>query len=562
MLHIANDEPQGGGGLLDDSLPAEQPAGTEIMPVEWLALDPLNARSLHGVDAELEGLAASMNALGQLQPIIVRPDPDAEEGPKRYLVTIGSRRFRAAQILGWQHMTVVVFQFGEDDAIAISAAENMARKAMHPVDEWRAVSALMTEVGWTLERAARSLGVDPAVLPRLRQLGEMAPQVLDALRRGAMPPVHLLRAISTATHEAQRGALGAGTEPDGSLNWSRIAGVCRVTRIQRSYAIFDLGEGCKVTFTEDLFAEADDVDRFYTNEVDKFMRYQREEIEEALKRGKGRYRTADRHANDLVSDIIPHGWTRVFDDIPKRWVKGDTRAVLLILQVGGEGMGQVTEVLIQPRPGTVSGIRDEGGADASLVIPPPPVAPSLNKATLRLLASMKEDAIKERLLDLAKAEQATFLLHALLLSLLGSNVTIAGGRLHETRVGIAKALLTPKGEPRDEVSDRSVCNMAAAVIGSLSVFQAPEVVGHAGPAAEHVALLIGALAPRCDTIEVLKGASPAALEALAVEGRVNLGGSPTALRKRLAGNLPDWRPAAFLPAASTWTALANDGDGQ
>src|SRR6202042_1601768 len=99
----------------------------------------------------------------------------------------------------WGEMRCVVYDGDDAGAEAASAAENIARTAMHPVDEWRAVSALADKHGWPTDRAANAIGVDPARIPRMRHLARMAPAVLDAIKAdGRGFDLRLIKTISYA----------------------------------------------------------------------------------------------------------------------------------------------------------------------------------------------------------------------------------------------------------------------------------------------------------------------------------------------------------------------------
>ncbi|MFN4074151.1 MAG: ParB/RepB/Spo0J family partition protein [Thermus sp.] len=72
---------------------------------------------------EVQRLMDSIQALGMLEPIVVRPLPDG-----RYEIISGERRYRAAKALKMEQVPVVIKEVEDEDLIrAMSLAENTAR---------------------------------------------------------------------------------------------------------------------------------------------------------------------------------------------------------------------------------------------------------------------------------------------------------------------------------------------------------------------------------------------------------------------------------------------------
>jgi len=126
---------------------------------------------------DVEALAASMAAVGLLQPIgLVETGAGepADPAKARYAVLYGRRRLKAAQSLGWAMIQAMVYpaRVGTDAETVrrVEAVENLERLDLNPVEEVLAVSRLLEAVAgrkadvWTdaapqhLERAADLLG--------------------------------------------------------------------------------------------------------------------------------------------------------------------------------------------------------------------------------------------------------------------------------------------------------------------------------------------------------------------------------------------------------------------
>ena len=116
-----------------------------------LALDHINVReNVRELDtAHVESLAQSIALRGVLVPLIVRT---VDAG---YELVAGHHRLAACRLLGVPDVPVVVRN--HEGSTADSAAENVNRKALTPLEEARAVQAMFDE-GYTADGAAQALG--------------------------------------------------------------------------------------------------------------------------------------------------------------------------------------------------------------------------------------------------------------------------------------------------------------------------------------------------------------------------------------------------------------------
>jgi ParB family transcriptional regulator, chromosome partitioning protein len=116
------------------------------LPLTALRVSPLNARKYDAKD--VEDLAASIEAIGLLQPLVARKTMDG--GQDRYDIFAGGRRLRALQSLanGNASTTEIPCVRLPDDmsdaaAIAASLEENTVRKAMDPIDQYKAIADML-----------------------------------------------------------------------------------------------------------------------------------------------------------------------------------------------------------------------------------------------------------------------------------------------------------------------------------------------------------------------------------------------------------------------------------
>jgi len=132
------------GRGLDALLPQDRPiSGYAEIPTEAVAPNPKQPRS--EFDAEsMDALAASIEAIGLLQPIVVRKEADG------YVLVAGERRLRAVKQVGLQSISAVIRDDADDEANLTEAlVENLQREDLSILEEAAAFQELLEEYGMT-----------------------------------------------------------------------------------------------------------------------------------------------------------------------------------------------------------------------------------------------------------------------------------------------------------------------------------------------------------------------------------------------------------------------------
>jgi ParB/RepB/Spo0J family partition protein len=107
--------------------------------VDEIDESPTNPRRRFDQD-QLEQLAASIEEVGILQPVVLRPGPT---DPKRFELVCGARRLRAARIAGLEIIPAVVRDLDDKAALEAQLVENNQRADVSPMEEARAFQALV-----------------------------------------------------------------------------------------------------------------------------------------------------------------------------------------------------------------------------------------------------------------------------------------------------------------------------------------------------------------------------------------------------------------------------------
>lgn len=176
----------------------DSPIELRTLPVELVVPNPQQPRRTFDGEA-LQALAGSIAERGVLQPVLVRPLPGG-----RYQIVAGERRWRATQLAGLEEIPAIVQE--HDDATALQSAlvENMARADLNPVEEARAIAALVEDLNLTREAVGRMVGRSRVAISNLLRILDLPDEVLDLVGDGALTEGHGRALLLAETQESRR----------------------------------------------------------------------------------------------------------------------------------------------------------------------------------------------------------------------------------------------------------------------------------------------------------------------------------------------------------------------
>jgi ParB/RepB/Spo0J family partition protein len=196
---------------------AQKPVTHAIMSLDSLRPSPRNARRSFD-EAGLARLAASIAAVGLIEPVVVRPlDGNAFE------LICGERRWRAARLAGLTEIAAVV-RDGLTDAEAhqLGLVENMQRATLDPIEEAEAFRVSVEEFGVQQKDLAAAIGRDPSYISsaiRLLRLPEpwrdwiSAGKISRESARAALEAVDHPEAIKEITSQLARDVSSGSHRP-------------------------------------------------------------------------------------------------------------------------------------------------------------------------------------------------------------------------------------------------------------------------------------------------------------------------------------------------------------
>ena len=194
------------------------------LPLAEIAVNRRQPRRNFSAD-ELEELAASIRALGVVQPVVVRPlqpaapaaaagdagpapagqapAPSASSG-HRYELIAGERRLRAAGLAGLEYIPALVRPADEIASLEIALAENVAREDLNSIEEAQAYAALVDEFGLTHERVAELVGRSRVAVTNLLRLLELPDDVQLMIEQGELSEGHGRALLALPDHGQRR----------------------------------------------------------------------------------------------------------------------------------------------------------------------------------------------------------------------------------------------------------------------------------------------------------------------------------------------------------------------
>lgn len=122
-------------------------------------------------------LADSIKALGQLQPILLRPVGD------RYEIVYGHRRFLARQRLGKSRIWVTIKELNDVEVALMRATENIARLDISPVEEAAVYADLYENHKLNLDQISKRMGKTVGIIKRRMDLLKMPVALQEAVHK-------------------------------------------------------------------------------------------------------------------------------------------------------------------------------------------------------------------------------------------------------------------------------------------------------------------------------------------------------------------------------------------
>ncbi len=157
-------------------------AATEIA-VDKIVRNPKQPRT-HFDESELSDLAASIEQVGVLQPIIVRPVG------KGYEIIAGERRYQAARRVGLKTVPAIVKEIDDDASLELALIENIQRSDLNSIEEARAYKELLARTGMTQEQLSKKISKSRSAISNALRLLDLPEEVQQLVFDGSLSAGH------------------------------------------------------------------------------------------------------------------------------------------------------------------------------------------------------------------------------------------------------------------------------------------------------------------------------------------------------------------------------------
>lgn len=163
----------------------EIPKNKQIQDIELSKIKPNQFQPRRQFsENSIKELAQTLDKEGLLQPIVIREDGE------EYEIIAGERRFRAAQLLGWEKIPAIVNNMDDDQAAFLALIENLQRENLNPIDEAKAYTNLMKLNNLTQAELAKDMGKSQSYVANKLRLLKLTPKVQSYLASGEISARH------------------------------------------------------------------------------------------------------------------------------------------------------------------------------------------------------------------------------------------------------------------------------------------------------------------------------------------------------------------------------------
>jgi ParB family chromosome partitioning protein len=153
------------------------------LDISLLQSNPLQPRGLITPES-LSDLAESIKEHGVLEPLVVAKTPAG------YQIIAGERRWRAAKLIGFKTVPVLIKETTPQGMLEMALVENVQREDLNPIDRAQAFIRLMEEFGLSNKEIAQRIGKSPAYISNSIKLLSLPDALKDGLLSGLITEGH------------------------------------------------------------------------------------------------------------------------------------------------------------------------------------------------------------------------------------------------------------------------------------------------------------------------------------------------------------------------------------
>ena len=195
---------KGLSALIPSEATGETDSVLRVVPISHIRPNAYQPRS-HFDEESMAALAASIKAVGLLQPVLVRELQDESES---YELIAGERRWRAARRAGLQTIPVLVQTADDVTSLEQALVENLHRVDLNALEEAAAYQQLIDEFGLTHEQVATRMGKGRATVTNTLRLLQLPAGAQRALAERTISAGHARALLGTPDRALQERLVG------------------------------------------------------------------------------------------------------------------------------------------------------------------------------------------------------------------------------------------------------------------------------------------------------------------------------------------------------------------
>jgi len=211
------------------------PGGSSVrdIPLERIRESATNPRGVFD-ETKLRELADNIQLHGVLQPVLLRPAPDAADG--MYELVAGARRFRASKLAGKSTIPSTVRDLSNSECREIQLIENLQREGIHELDEgigYRSLIDLKPDF-YTVETIAAQVSRSPSYVKGRISLTDLIKPIHAAFYDRKLTIAHALELARLQPKDQERALMECfpGHRTSGSILKDRKAEALNVRQLR------------------------------------------------------------------------------------------------------------------------------------------------------------------------------------------------------------------------------------------------------------------------------------------------------------------------------------------
>ena len=178
---------------------ADKVVGNVIeLSIDQIEVNPFQPRTQFNEDS-LKELAGSIQELGIIQPSITVRKIDSIQ----FQLVSGERRFRAAKLIGLDHIPAYVRIANDQESLEMALVENIQRQDLDPIEIGLSYQRLIEEIELTQEQLSQRVGKKRSTIANYMRLLKLDPIVQTGMRDGFLSMGHGRALINVEKREEQ-----------------------------------------------------------------------------------------------------------------------------------------------------------------------------------------------------------------------------------------------------------------------------------------------------------------------------------------------------------------------